>query len=152
VPAEKILPALPTQVSLAQRFFASKWLPRLWLAAFSVGLPLALLRALNLKLLFTGRWYVRLLLVGVLLLFGLAGFLLGTVLFSLVIAPMVEVRTRLNGGPFSVGDMVVVLAGRYRGRRGCVQQLGQGTTILVEFDKDGKAPVEVHQHQLRRER
>jgi len=106
---------------------------------------------LNLKVVFAATWYVWLLFLGVSLLFGFVGFLVGAILFSLIIAPLLELRIRFNGGPFLVGDMVVVLGGRYRGRRGCVYQLGQGISVLVELGKEENARVELGQHQLLRE-
>jgi hypothetical protein len=142
---------LPVQVPLAQRFFASDWLLRVWLAAFSLGLPLALLRTLKLNMVFAAAWHVWLLFLGVSLLFGFVGFLLGAILFSVMIAPLLDLRVRLNGGPFMVGDMVVVLSGRYKGHRGCVYYLGQGTSVLVELGETEKSSVEVHRHQLLRE-
>jgi hypothetical protein len=139
----------PIQISLAQRFFACGWLLRGWLVAFSLGLPLAVLLTLNLNV-FAAGWYVWLLLAGLSLLLAFAGFLLGTVLFSGLIAPILELRTRLNGGPFLVGDMVVVLGGKYRGRRGCVHAVGQGVNVSVEFSEENKASFEFGQHQLQR--
>ena len=139
------------QVSLAQRFFACSWLLSAWLGAFSLGVPLVVLSTLNLKGVLAAGWYVTLLVVGVSLLFALAGFLLGAVSFSTIMGPLLELRSRLNGGPFSVGDTVVVLGGKYRGRRGYVDGIGYGT-VSVEFGEKEKSGFEIYQHQLLRRR
>ena len=139
------------KISLAQRFFACDWLLRIWLAVFSFGVPLVVLWTLNMKVVFAATWYIWFLIVGVLLLFACAGFLIGAVLFSALVAPLLHLRSRLNGGPFSIGDMVLVVGGKYRGRRGCVYSLGQGNIVVVEFDGDDKARLEFGQQQLLRQ-
>jgi hypothetical protein len=136
------------QVSLTQRFFASNWLLRVWLVAFSLGFPLTVLGWLNLKMMFAVGGHVWLLVVGVSSLFAFAGFLTGVVLFSAFIGPLLELRTRLNGGPFAVGDTVVVLGGKYRGRRGLVDRVGQGAVVSVKFDEKEEPGFEIYQHQL----
>lgn len=138
----------PIKISLAQRFFACDWLLRIWLGVFSFGVPLVVLWTLNLKVVFAAAWYVWFLIVGVLLLFACAGFLVGAVLFSGLVAPLLHLRSHLNGGPFSVGDMVLVVGGKYRGHRGCVYSLGQGNSVVVEFDG---ARLEFGQQQLLRQ-
>ena len=139
-----------SQITLAQRFFASNWLLRIWLAAFSLGLPLTVLSALNLPALFEAAWHIWLLLISVSLLFAMAGFLIGLVLFSALVAPLLQLRTRLNGGPFSVGDVVTVLNGKYKGQRGCVCAVGQGISVSLELDNDKNRQFEFGQHQLLR--
>jgi len=141
----------PIQISLAQRFFACGWLLRVWLSVFSLGVPLLVFWTLNLKVVFAAAWYTWLLIVGVLLLFAFAGFLVGAVLFSMLVAPLLDLRIRVNGGPFSVGDMVLVVGGKYRGRRGFVCSPGQGNSVVVEFDGDDKARFELGQQQLLRQ-
>ena len=136
------------QVSLAQRFFASSWLPRVWLGAFSLGLPLIVMNSLNLKNMFAAGGHVWLLVVGITSLFALAGFLIGTVFFSALIGPLLELRTRLNGGPFAVGDTIVVLGGKYRGRRGMVDRIGQGMVVSVKFGEKEESGFEIYQYQL----
>lgn len=135
----------PFQVSLAQRFFANSWLPRVWLGAFSLGVPVTALAALNPKMMLAAGGRVWLLIAGVSALFAFAGFLIGAVLFSTFIGPLLELRTRLNGGPFAVGDTVVVLSGKYRGRRALVDRIEQGTMVSVKF---GESCFEIYQHQL----
>ena len=141
----------PIYTSLSKRFFASNWLLRAWLGAFSLGLPLALLLTLNPRVVFAAAWYVWFLLLGVSLLFAFVGLLLGAILFSVMIAPLLQLQVHLNGGPFSVGDMVVVLGGKYRGRRGCVRAVGQGNTVSVELGVEDEARFEFGEHQLQRE-
>jgi|GEM_PF-3375264 len=140
----------PVEISLAQRFFASGWLLWVWLGVFSFGVPLLVLWTLNLKMLFAAAWYIWVLTLGVLLLFAFAGFLVGAVLFSGLVAPLLHLRTHFNGGPFSVGDMVLVIGGKYRGRRGFVYSLGQGNSVVIEFDGDDKSRFDFGQQQLLR--
>jgi hypothetical protein len=122
------------EIPLAQRFFACGSLLRVWLCVFTVGLPLLVLWTLSLKVVFAAAWYIWLLIAGVLLLFAFAGLLVGAVLFSVLVAPLLHLRIHVNGGPFSVGDMVLVVSGKYRGCRGSVYSVGQGNSVVVEFN------------------
>lgn len=140
----------PIQISLTQRFFASGWLLRIWLGAFSLSLPLAGLSELNLRAVFAAGWHAWLPLVGASLLFEVVGLLLGVILACVVLAPLYRLRTPLNGGPFAVREMVVVLGGEYRGRHGRVYALWQGETVRVELGDEERASFRdiVGQHQL----
>lgn len=65
---------------------------------------------------------------------------LATIVLTLLISPflafgvfdgMIERQTRRNGGPFSIGDRVVVIAGRYSGKPGIISSYGQCQTLRI---------------------
>ena len=90
----------------------------------------------------------------------LTGFaVLATIILTLLISPllafaifhgMIERQTRRNGGPFSIGDRIVVIAGRYSRRPGVITSYGQGRTLQVTFDGEDEERGSYSSYQLKR--
>jgi hypothetical protein len=68
-----------------------------------------------------------------------------TIILAFLISPlfafaifdgMIERQTRRNGGPFSIGDRVVIITGRYAGRTGVITSHGQGQTLRITLDDE----------------
>jgi hypothetical protein len=85
--------------------------------------------------------------------------LLATTILTLLISPllaygvfdgMVERQTLRNGGPFSVGDRVVVIAGRFSGRTGVITSFGQCQTLRITLDRESSEHGSYAQYQLKR--
>jgi hypothetical protein len=66
-----------------------------------------------------------------------------TVLLTLIVSPifgyavfggMVDRQTRRNGGPFTVGDRVVIIPGRNSGRTATVTSWGQCQSLRITID------------------
>lgn len=117
-----------------ERFLASDAWMRLWLMG-SLGLAFyALFRSLEPSV-SALRSPVYLLLT----VFAIAATTVLTLLISPFVAGavfdgMIERQTQRNGGPFSIGDRVVVIAGRYSGRAGLITSYGQGRTLRITLD------------------
>ena len=71
---------------------------------------------------------------------------------ALTLLPFHALMVRLNGGPFRVGDKVILLAGKHRGLLTYVYSLWQGDSIRVELGSSAKEDYSdvVGQHQLLR--
>jgi hypothetical protein len=129
----------PVNVSPLQWLFANNWPIRIWLIAFSLGTPLAALSTIDFSAAHAFGWRLWLALLAMSLLFAMAGFLFGAIAASAVLPPLYWLRTHLNGGPFALGDMVVVLSRTHRGRRARVYDTWQGDTVRVEIGEEAKA-------------
>ncbi len=96
-----------------QLFFAHDWLLAAWVLGFGVafallgvnvfGWPRPLLSWLTLS------WTSGICAAAV------AGVLVGYISAMVVLGPVYEVRARINGAPFRVGDSVQILIGEHRG-------------------------------------
>lgn len=82
-----------------------------------------------------------------------------TGLLALIIAPfaafflfsdIVDWQTRSNGGPFAVGDRVVIIPGRNAGRTATVTSLGQCQSLRITMDGDSGEICGYNHHQLKR--
>lgn len=94
------------------------------------------------------------------------GFLLLTVLafaattvLTLVLSPIVAVavfdgkierQTRRNGGPFAIGDRVVIIPGRHAGRAGRISSYGQSQALRVTLDGEDAEHGSYSHYQLKR--
>lgn len=63
---------------------------------------------------------------------------------------LVQRQERQNGGPFSVGDRVVVIPGRNSGREATVTSLGQCNSLRITMDGDLEETGGYSGHQLKR--
>jgi hypothetical protein len=122
----KAMSEAPFYVSPGQWFFANNWPVRVWLGGFALTAPFFALRTIDLGTALALGWRFWLNLLGQSLLWAAVGFLVGVVLCGSVLGPLYRRRTRLNGGPFGAGDMVVVLSGKYRGQTRRVYARWQG--------------------------
>jgi hypothetical protein len=82
-----------------------------------------------------------------------------TGLLALIIAPfaafflfsdIVDWQTRRNGGPFDVGDRVIIIPGRNTGRNATVTSLGQCRSLRITMDGDDTETSGYSHHQLKR--
>lgn len=114
------------EITQRQRWFAENLPWRVWCRTFEAlgaagGLAVGGAWAFSSGWSWTGIGY------GVLC--GLAGLFLGTMLSFLcgwfVLGPLYHHQACLNGFPYAIGDEVQILAGKHRGRRGRVYELGQ---------------------------
>ena len=120
----------------AQYFFASNWPPRIWFGAISLTTagcvawmcasfldPLADWRDFALFALYTG--------VGLLL-----GFFLAAFPGWFILGPLYYDRELRNGGPFKVGDTVMILSLPHRGRVARVYSTWQGDNVRVDIGEE----------------
>jgi hypothetical protein len=120
----------------AQYFFASSWPLRIWFGGISLTTagwiawkcatfldPLADWRDFAKFALYTG--------VGMLL-----GFFLAVFPGWFVLGPLYYDRELKNGGPFQVGDTVMILTGPHRGRIARVYSTWQGDNVRVEIGEE----------------
>jgi hypothetical protein len=82
-----------------------------------------------------------------------------TILLTLLLSPllaiavfdgMIERQIRRNGGPFSIGDRVVVITGRCAGRTGVINSYGQCQTLRVKLDGETSEHGSYSHYQLKR--
>jgi len=113
-------------ITRRQRWFAENLPWRVWCRVFEItgasfGLVLGAAWAAD------GGWTWASVFYG--LVCGWVGVLLGRTLALIggwpVLGPLYHHQACLNGFPYAIGDEVQILAGRYRGRRGRVYELGQ---------------------------
>ncbi|MBC7773552.1 MAG: KOW motif-containing protein [Pyrinomonadaceae bacterium] len=114
-----------------QLFFARGTLGNMWLIASAVfGEAFALLWSEPNIEFFTRASGVFWLLVGAVIA-PVAGVFALLVPGYFLLWPVYLLIERMNGGPFKVGDVVMVLAGPYRGRIGRIYGLSQGNSVCV---------------------
>ena len=123
----------PTQ---AQYFFASNLPPRIWFGAISLGAAgwIAWICASFLDPLTDWRNFAQF------ALYTGVGFLLGFFLAAFpgwfIIGPLYHIRELKNGGPFHVGDTVLILSRPYRGRVSSVYATWQGDSVRVDIGEE----------------
>lgn len=122
--------------TLREKFIASDAWMRLWYVA-SLGLAFYLLSR-SLEVTQSALESPLFLLLGIFA-------VIATILLTLFLSPfvafvvfqgMTERQGRRNGGPFGIGDRVVVIAGRDAGRQGFVTSYGQCRTLRITLDGD----------------
>ncbi len=133
-----------------ERFVASDAWMRLWLLS-SLGVSLCLL----LNSLEPSVWALISPIVLLLTLFAVAATIILTLLISPFVAfaifhGMIERQTRRNGGPFAIGDRVVVIAGRYSGKAGVITSYGQCQTLRITLDGGDAEHGSYSHYQLKR--
>ncbi len=133
-----------------ERFVASDVWMRLWLVGsfcFAFYLLLSLLEPPLSAIRSPAYWLLTLFAV------------LATIILTLVISPllafvvfegMTERQTRRNGGPFAIGDRVVVIAGRHAGRKGRITSYGQCQTLRITIDGENEAHGAYSHYHLKR--
>ncbi|MBX9738154.1 MAG: KOW motif-containing protein, partial [Phycisphaerales bacterium] len=124
--------------TLLQRFFASDWFLRVWTG---LGALTALVVAIGFWQpdfnSLTDSWQILLALV-ILPCSLLAGYALSLFPGCFVLGPLCGVRVSVNGGPFEVGDRVLILAGPHRDRVCRVYSMWQGEQVRVELGEKEK--------------
>jgi hypothetical protein len=82
-----------------------------------------------------------------------------TIILTLLVSPfvacaifdgMIERQTRRNGGPFSIGDRVVVIAGPCSGKAGVITSYGQCQTLQITLDGEEAEHGSYSHYQLKR--
>ena len=123
--------------TLLQRFFASKWPLRLWLTTFTAAVVWGVFSSAEFSLLWFEDW--KLIALGVLMLVLTIplGVFLGIYFGAILLGLAFHVRGIANGGPFRVGDIVQIIAGKFRGRVVTVYDLWQGNTFRVRLSDAG---------------
>jgi hypothetical protein len=116
-----------------QRVFASRWVGRAWFATACgtcvyLVMREVLVRSADLWVLF---YSVVLLPIAL----GL-GFFGGVLSAAVIWPPLVTWRERINGGPFSEGDVVEVLRGPHAGRICQVYSQWQGKTVRLKLGEE----------------
>jgi hypothetical protein len=67
-----------------------------------------------------------------------------------VFGGMIDRQTLRNGGPFSIGDRVVIIVGRHSGRAGVITSSGQCQTLRLTLDGEDVEYGSYSQYQLKR--
>lgn len=119
--------------SLAQRLFASRWTWISWHVLWTLGACVIALIATEVDFVALSDFATLGFTFLMLLLCGALGYVLSFFPGLMLLLPFVEVRSRLNGGPFKVGDTVQVICGRYAGRVGRVYTMWQGVSFRVDL-------------------
>ena len=119
--------------TLAQRFFASRWLVPLWFSSWSLLTIILCLRVaeFDLQLLSDWKmagWYLLLAVVT-----GALGVCFAVFPGVFIIGPLLHCRSLMNGAPFTEGDKVQVIGGRYAGRQSEVYSRWQGDAVRVRI-------------------
>lgn len=127
------------QTTRRQRLIASDILPTAWWFLIVPGAALAVsLSAVgSLRFAFSDLWSAGLFLM-VTLLSLLIGFWIGTVTAWFMFGPFLYHQGLVNGGPFQEGDLVQVIAGRYRDRVGRIYGRAQHDTWRVDLGEEAR--------------
>lgn len=64
---------------------------------------------------------------------GLFGFVLALFPGGFFIAALEHWRTRVNGGPFQIGDTVQIIGGPHAGKHSIITHFGQGTVVKLDL-------------------
>lgn len=72
------------------------------------------------------------------------------ILAFFVFEGMTERQTIRHGGPFAIGDRVVVIAGRYSSREGRITSYGQCQTLRITLDGEDEAHGAYSHYHLKR--
>jgi len=122
-----------------QRFFASPWPLWLWFGPWWLTPPAIALWKAGFEPSSLGNpllmGYLALIAFGALLMGHFMGLLAGW----FVMSPIYFWRGKQNGGPFSMGDRVQIIGGRFRGRQSVVIGQGQGESVRVELGPEAAA-------------
>ena len=136
--------------SLRERWIASEIWLHAWLLASLILALRALVEATDFSLAaLRSPTFLVLFLLAVPATFALT-LVMSTVLGYCVFDGMVERQTRRNGGPFSIGDRVTIIAGRNAGRRATVTSYGQCRSLMLTIDDESDETAGYSHHQLKK--
>jgi hypothetical protein len=123
-----------------QRFFADDWPGLIWIWTWTVCVvalfALGILPGFRFDL--KGTLYFALLMVAAILLAAITG----GIFFGIFVVPFYRWQGARNGAPFRVGDEVMILSRRHRGRVTRVYEVWEGRhQVRVELGEDAKKAV-----------
>ena len=130
--------SLMESVTLKQRILASDRLPTVGMWLITAGLIGLILSSLDLTWAAMREPWTLLLtavVVGVSLLLGLVG---AVPALWILLGPELLEQGRLNGGPFAVGDRVMIITGPHRGTVSTVYGHWQSGTNRVQLGKEAR--------------
>lgn len=125
----------PTRI---QVFFASGWPVRAWFVVVPTAICVLTLNAFEVTPAMLLAWPGAAWAALTAILSWVVGFLIAVVMGGPVLGSIYIVREHMNGGPFKIGDRVLVIGGPHRGRVGLVYSPWQGDTVRVDVGEEAK--------------
>ncbi len=136
--------------SIRERLIASQVWMRVWLLGSLVFAGWFLFATVDFSLAALRSPLFVLLLVFAIPASGLLALIVAPFAAFFLFSDMVDWQTRRNGGPFGIGDRVVIIPGRNTGRKATVTSLGQCQSLMITMDGGDTEIAGYSHHQLKR--
>lgn len=124
--------------TLSQRFFAWGWPIQIWFSMFPlIGIVLTIHTCKPTFAAFRDWQYLLLFILAVIIV-PIVSFLIGMIVSWPILGAIYCEREVINGGPFKIGDMIYIIAGKHKGKITRVYSLWQHGTVRVELTEKEK--------------
>ncbi len=121
-----------------QYFYAKNWPIKIWFMAIPSLFLISAVYVFELSITLLDDWYNLLHFIFIILITLLIGIFFSILIGWFVLGPLYYNRCLKNGGPFHEGDIVQIIAGRYRDRILRVYSSWQGDSVRVMLGQNEK--------------